>query len=125
MCNKKMKKIFSVILLLFFLICAVSNFVFATDNFNTTAFDTAQGNETVNNATKQLMATGIGVIRTVGVGISIIMLSYIGIKYMMASANERAEFKKSMFIYVMGAVFVFAATNILTMIVQYVEDFKI
>lgn len=120
-----MKKILSVMLILFFLICTISNIAFATsDNFNTEGFENEAGDPQVNNATKSLMGTGIEVIRTVGTGISIIMLSYMGIKYMMASANERAEFKKSMSIFVLGAVLVFAASNILAIIVDFANGFK-
>lgn len=120
-----MKKIFPVILLLFFLVISVSNMVFAVNNpnFNTNEIDTPSGLTKVDTAAKTFMATGINVIRTVGVGISIVMLGYIGIKYMMASSNERAEFKKSIAMYVLGAVLIFAASNILGIIADFAQKF--
>ena len=36
----------------------------------------------------------------------------LGIKYMMGSAEEKAEYKKTMIPYVVGAILIFAATTI-------------
>ena len=62
-------------------------------------------------------ATGIGnsiitILTTVGVVISVIVLIVIGLKYMMGSLEEKAEYKKSLMPYVIGAVIVFAASTI-------------
>ncbi len=54
----------------------------------------------------------LGIIQVVGTIISVGVLMVLGIKYMMGSAEEKAEYKKTMLPYVIGAVFVFAATNI-------------
>ncbi len=54
----------------------------------------------------------IGVVRTVGVLISIVILLVLGIKYMMGSAEEKADYKKSMIPYLVGAVLIFASTAI-------------
>lgn len=55
----------------------------------------------------------IGVIRFVGSFASVIVLIIIGIKYMTGSLEERAEYKKTMLPYLIGAILVFAITNIL------------
>lgn len=52
----------------------------------------------------------IGVLQTVGVVISVIVLIVLGIKYMMGSAEEKAEYKKTMMPYVIGASLIFAAS---------------
>lgn len=65
--------------------------------------------------TKQLTDLGgsiIGVVRTVGVLIAVVVLLILGIKYMMGSAEEKADYKKSMIPYIVGAVLVFAASAI-------------
>lgn len=64
----------------------------------------------------------IGIIQTVGVGIAVIMLLVIGIKYIMASANERANLKGQLIIYVIGAVLLFAGTTIFSIIAQSAND---
>lgn len=54
----------------------------------------------------------IGVVRTVGVLVAVVILLILGIKYMMGSAEEKADYKKSMIPYIVGAVLVFAASTI-------------
>lgn len=60
----------------------------------------------------------IGFIRIIGTILSVLVLVVIGIKYMIGSVEERAEYKKSMWPYVLGAVLVFSITNILGIIID-------
>ena len=64
----------------------------------------------------------IGVIQLVGSLISVGVLVVIGIRYMMGSVEERASYKKAMTPYLIGAVMLFAITNILAIIVNLVKD---
>ena len=62
-----------------------------------------------------LKSTGnsiVKVISTIGVVISVVMLIILGIKYMMGSVEEKAEYKKTLMPYVIGAGLVFAASTI-------------
>lgn len=54
----------------------------------------------------------ITVLTTIGVSTSVIVLIILGLKYMMGSVEEKAEYKKSMKPYVIGAFLVFAASTI-------------
>lgn len=54
----------------------------------------------------------LGIIQVVGTVIAVGVLMVIGIKYMMGSAEEKAEYKKTMLPYLIGAVILFAAVNI-------------
>ncbi len=45
----------------------------------------------------------IGILQTVGIVLSVVVLIIIGIKYMMGSAEEKAEYKKTMIPYIVGA----------------------
>lgn len=60
----------------------------------------------------------LGIIQVVGTIIAVGVLMVIGIKYMMGSAEEKAEYKKTMLPYLIGAVILFAAVNI----AKYVVD---
>lgn len=113
---RKYVKIISVLLLVIQIVFLLQTVVLA-DNFDFTEFDN-YGNNKIDKRTKNVMATAINVIRVVGTGVSLIMLSYLGIKYMMASPNEKADFKKSAMIYVVGAVLVFGASNLLSIILN-------
>lgn len=52
----------------------------------------------------------IGVLQVVGIVLSVIVLIVLGIKYMMGSAEEKAEYKKTMIPYIVGAALIFAAS---------------
>lgn len=67
----------------------------------------------------------IGAITTIGVVISAITLGVLGIKYMIGSASEKAEYKKSMIPYLIGAVLLFAASSIVGIIGQLAQDLNI
>lgn len=58
----------------------------------------------------------LGIINTIGVVASVIVLMILGIKYMVGSVEEKAEYKKSMLAYVIGAVMVFGITTIANII---------
>ena len=69
-----------------------------------------------------LMDTGNGIITVltvIGTVISVIVLIILGLKYMMGSVEERAEYKKTMMPYVIGAALVFAASTIAGMIYSF------
>ena len=60
----------------------------------------------------------LGTIQVVGSVMSVAVLSIIGIKYMFASIEERVEYKKSMYPYILGCIMVFATTNIAAIIYE-------
>jgi hypothetical protein len=72
-------------------------------------------------ATKKIINAVLGTIRLVGTAISLGILLVISIKYMVASAGERADIKKYALNYIIGAVVLFASTNILVIIKDFVD----
>lgn len=64
----------------------------------------------------------ITVITTIGIVISVIVLIVIGIKYMIGSIEEKAEYKKSMKPYIAGAICVFMASTIASLIYNLVGN---
>lgn len=61
----------------------------------------------------------VGVIRVIGTIVSVAMVSVIGIKYILGSAEEKAGYKKTMIPYLIGAILLFAATNITQIIYKF------
>lgn len=62
--------------------------------------------------------TIVWLVRTVGESIAVIMLLVIGIKYILGSVEEKAEYKQSMWPYVLGAVLIFAGAALTNVIYQ-------
>ena len=66
----------------------------------------------------------LGFVQIIGYAFGTGMLLYIGIKYMMASANEKADLKKGAINYVIGAVLVFGATAVVGFIKNFAGEIK-
>lgn len=64
----------------------------------------------------------IGIVTTIGAVISVLILVVLGIKYMLGSAEEKAEYKKTMLPYLIGAVLVFAASAIARVVYQFSQN---
>lgn len=62
-----------------------------------------------------------GIIASVGSVVSIISLVFIGIKYITGSVEERAEYKKTMIPYIIGAILVFSMTTLPMLIYKLVN----
>lgn len=58
----------------------------------------------------------VWIVRTVGESIAVIMLMIIGIRYIIASAEEKAEYKQSMWPYILGAILIFAGSALTDLI---------
>ena len=65
----------------------------------------------------------ISIVATVGSIISVVVLVVLGIKYMMGSAEEKAEYKKTLLPYIIGAALVFAASTIASVIFNFASTF--
>lgn len=61
----------------------------------------------------------MGVVQIAGVVIAVVVLMVLGIKYMMGSAEEKAEYKKTMIPYLVGAILIFAASTIANVVYQF------
>lgn len=63
----------------------------------------------------------LGTINVIGVVCSIIVLIIIGIRYMLGSIEEKAEYKKTIWTYALGMFFLAAATTIPNLIYSIVN----
>ena len=77
---------------------------------------------TDNSAAKSVTNVGqnvVGVIQAAGTAIAIGMLLFLAIKYLRASPEGKGQIKESATIYVVGAVVLFAAVNIVQIIYKF------
>ena len=66
--------------------------------------------------------TIINVVSIVGSGIAIIAIIVLGVKYMMGSVEEKAEYKKTLLPYLIGAILVFAASALVGIIYNAAQN---
>lgn len=115
---KKSIKVISTLLLAIMLVASIATTAFAAVNLNTT-INNIENQNLNGNADSQITKVGgniVNIIQIVGIVIAVIVLLVIGIKYMIGSASEKAEYKKTMIPYVVGAVLVFAGTSLVKVI---------
>lgn len=106
---KKLSKIVTVLLIIMTLLTITTNVMAAI----TTPTEVNGTGATMNTSSIETMGQGIfTVVRTIGIVASVVFLIILGIKYMMGSVEEKAEYKKTLLPYALGAIFVFGAAVI-------------
>lgn len=63
----------------------------------------------------------VGILQVIGTVLSVAALGVIGVKYMVGSADEKAEYKKTLRPYLLGAIMVFGITNLLALVIKIIE----
>ncbi len=114
--SKKTIKIISAILMSMILIFSVSNMVFADLNPATLTGSNVSSGEAEAFGNKI-----IGILKVIGSIAAVIILMVLGFKYMMGSAEDKADYKKSMIPYLIGAVCIFLAPMIAGAIYNFIK----
>lgn len=113
---KKTVKMISTLILTVMLVTSIAGVALAAD-VNGVLNGLTGDSKTVQ--TKDLTNVGnniVTIIQVVGIVIAVIILLIIGIKYMIGSASEKAEYKKTMIPYIVGALLIFAGTSLVRVI---------
>lgn len=111
---KKSVKIISALLLAVMLTVSISPICFASQIGPGDISPNYQGIDTsgIKNTASKIM----GFIRNVAVIAGVLIIAILGLKYMLGSTEERADYKKSFMPLIIGIVVVMGATQIATMI---------
>ena len=107
----KLSKVLSAIAVALVLVVSLSSFAYAASP-DLITITTGSGASDI----RSLGGEIIGMIQVVGSVIAVAILVILGIKYMMGSAEEKAEYKKTLIPYIIGAILIFAASNIASMV---------
>ena len=123
-----MKKVLSMLMIVIMLACMTTN-VFAagegegttTGKIDTSFVDKLNPNYTLSDETNTKMqnigSTILTIVTNVAMILAVVIIAIIGVKYMMGSIEEKAEYKKTMMPYIVGAILVFGAGAIGKMVV--------
>lgn len=115
MSTKKISKIVSVLMIVIML-ATVATTVLAVDPGG------IKGDTSNTESVQKIGSQILGIVQVVGSIAAVIVLVVLGIKYMMGSAEEKAEYKKTMIPYIIGAVLIFAASNVASMIYKWAQS---
>ena len=105
-------KILFIILIFFIIVFSFIN-IFSVYGFD---ISDLSGTKASNTQLDGVINTIVTIVSTIGSIISVIVIIILGIKYMVGSTEERAQFKQSMMPYLVGAIIVFAASTIVGII---------
>ena len=126
-------KIFLIVFLTIILLVSLTNYCLAAnkkvDYVNMTeqarnAFGHEDGD--ADESARNVVGAIIVFVRVIGVGVTIIMLTVLAIKYMTSAPSDKAEIKKHAIIYIIGVLLFFSAIEIVSLIRQFViKNFKV
>lgn len=129
-----MRKLLYMTLISLLLIFSLTNYVFADardvqqrknvnnviehpERYKPSTTSVANGAGQIENIGNQI----IGALQLIGTILSVAVLGILGIKYMLGSVDEKAEYKKKLKPYLIGAIMVFGITNLLAIVVTITE----
>lgn len=114
--NKKL--LIRIMVLLMCLLCILSTLVFGDDGFvkGTYTGQIDDGATKAGDALVKIISSILGVTRTIGATVALVIFMWIAIKYILASAGEKADLKKYLTTYVIGGLILFGASGIMTVI---------
>ena len=123
---KKTVKIMSALLIITMLLASIGSVVFA-DTASSVLNQMNQAQNSSVNGTNEITTLGgriVGIVQVVGVIVAVIIILIIGIKYMLGSAEEKAEYKKTMIPYLVGAVLIFAGSTIVNAVYNIITGLR-
>ena len=107
--NKTVIRIITALVIIMMIVSISANSIAAELEPGNLTGDTSKVQDGVNSI-NDVGNSIVGVLQVVGIVLSVIVLIILGIKYMMGSAEEKAEYKKTMMPYIVGAALIFAAS---------------
>lgn len=111
-----MKKILKIIVMIIVLMM-----FFMTISYGSLEVENLTGNQQSMSGLKGIGNYVVSIITTIGIVVSVIVIAVIGIKYMLGSAGERAEYKKTLLPYLIGAALTFGASTFAQIIYLFVK----
>lgn len=114
--TKNLIKILTILLIIVTLISVASPVVFALDSPNELVVQNVDDAGLGEKAGRVM-----GMIRNFAIIASVIVLMVLGVKYIIGSVEEKAEYKKSFFPLIIGIVIVVSATTIASFIFSIAE----
>lgn len=116
--NKKVLSLVTIILLVVMIL--IPTFVMASDPLENP--DAYRPSGTIGTKAAQKAGNILNVITVIGIVVGVITLIVIGIKYMVGTVQEKAEYKKTMFSYIIGLVLLISVCSFVQIIYNLTTD---
>ena len=123
---KKQVKIISIILMVILIMASLSSIVLAAPeqapSMEQKITDIGKGNATDTAKIENFGKTLVSIFQVIGIVVAVVILLVLGIKYMMGSAEEKAEYKKTMIPYLIGAALIFGSSTIVNVVYNVINS---
>ncbi|MEI3356948.1 MAG: pilin [Clostridia bacterium] len=120
---KARNKVVVILLMLIILIASffVTNYCYA-DDLGLGSLNNYKGGAATPEKLSNRVGKILGIIRIIGTVTSVVMLIVIGLKFMLGSVEEKAEYKQSLKPYIIGALLLFTGTIIPQVIYEFSKE---
>ena len=120
---KTRNKVVVILLMLIILIASffITNYCYA-DDLGLGSLDNYKGGAATPEKLSNRVGKILGIIRIIGTVTSVVMLIVIGLKFMLGSVEEKAEYKQSLKPYIIGALLLFTGTIIPQVIYEFSKE---
>ena len=116
---KQIRKIILITIFILLLSITISNASIDTNTFKPNALTEDDYDVAFNMA-----GTIINAITTIGIVIAVIMVMVLGIKYMVASVEQKADYKRTMIPMIVGAILLFASSTFVSIIYSLISKIE-
>ena len=113
-----MKNIIKIAILFIIILLCINTFAFASD-FNPDDYDPENIEKPSDDDNQKVASITVNIltyVRYFGIVLSLIILSVIGLKFILNSAEEKAKYMESMLPYIIGCILLMASTIIPSMV---------
>ncbi len=120
---KARNKVVVILLMLIILIASffITNYCYA-DDLGLGSLNNYKGGAATPEKLSNRVGKILGIIRIIGTVTSVVMLIVIGLKFMLGSVEEKAEYKQSLKPYIIGALLLFTGTIIPQVIYEFSKE---
>lgn len=115
----KTLKIMSVLILIAMVVMCLSNIVMAADSDLLDPKGVTATPTTASGSVSNIVSQVLGIVQVIAIGVAVIMLVVLAIKYISAAPSEKADIKKGLTVYIIGAILLFGASGILQIIKSF------
>ena len=115
---KTLTKLLTVLLMIVMVLPLTTGVVRAGDDYESKVDSIFADGDADTTNLESVGANIVDIVTTIGIIVAVVVLLVLGIKYMMGSASEKAEYKKTMIPYLIGAVLIFGASAIAKAVIQ-------
>lgn len=115
----KTLKIMSVLILIAMVVMCLSNIVMAADSDLLDPKGVIATSTTASGSVSNIVSQVLGIVQVIAIGVAVIMLVVLAIKYISAAPSEKADIKKGLTVYIIGAILLFGASGILQIIKSF------